>query len=72
MYKYMYDYIPFIFAGVSLIIGLYVIINPKSATKKENRENPDMVDKAKKVGYYFLAFAVFNVLSGIIRLKLNS
>lgn len=34
MYKYMYDYIPFIFAGVSLIIGLYVIINPKSATKK--------------------------------------
>ena len=46
----MYDYMPIIMGIVIIALGLYMVVFPKSATKVENRNNPDAVNRTKKAG----------------------
>ena len=43
----MYDLIPFILGTLTILLGGYMVISPKNATKKELR-NDEIVFKKKK------------------------
>ncbi len=48
----------FVFAGVLGALGLFVIICPKQATKKENRNNEAAVKKVRMTGVLYIIIGV--------------
>lgn len=63
----MYNLMPLLFGGIMFFLGLYMAINPKSATKKELQNDADAVAKIKKNGFIVIACGVVILIIGIIR-----
>ena len=61
--------IPIIFAIIIGAMGLFVVINPKAATKKANRENEAAVKKVRKLGIFYLAVCVILLGTGLMTLE---
>ena len=51
--------VPIIFCVIIGAMGLFVVINPKAATKKANRENEAAVKKVRKLGFFILSSVGF-------------
>ena len=57
--------VPIIFCVIIGAMGLFVVINPKAATKKANRENEAAVKKVRKLGcfqHYFLFYRLWDLI----------
>lgn len=50
-----------IFAGVLGALGLFVLICPKQATKKENRNNEAAVKKVRRLGVLYIVIGLILV-----------
>ena len=61
--------IPIIFAVVIGAMGLFVVINPKAATKKADRENEVAVKKVRRLGIFYLIICVILLGMGIMTLE---
>ena len=48
----MYDLMPLFFCGIMFVLGLIMVINPKSSTKKELQNDAGAVAKTKKKWFY--------------------
>lgn len=62
----MYDYMPIIMGIVIIALGLYMVVFPKSATKVENRNNPDAVNRTKKAGVVEIICGICLILLGYL------
>lgn len=62
----MYEYIPFIAGGAIFVMGVFMFLNPKQATKKEFRASEEQVKKIKKNGIIMSILGVCLVLIGLI------
>ncbi len=64
----MYDYIPFIIGGIFVLLGLFMLIFPKQAVKKENKDSDEEIKKSRRNGIIILVagvvFALINFLRG--------
>ena len=57
----------YIILGTVLIgLGLFMVLCPKQATKKENRENPEAVNKVKKSGIAEIVCGALLVVLGLV------
>ena len=63
----MYNLMPLLFGGIMFFLGLYMVINQKSATKKELQNDADAVAKIKKNGFILIACGIVILIIGIIR-----
>ena len=63
----MYNLMPLLFGGIMFCLGLFMAINPKSATKKELQNDADAVAKIKKNGFILIACGIVILIIGIIR-----
>ena len=61
--------IPIIFGVIIGAMGLFVVINPKAATKKADRENEVAVKKVRKLGFFYLVVCVILLGMGIMTLE---
>ena len=66
----MYEYIPFIIAGVMFLLSVFMIIKPELATKKQFRDNDEIVKKTRKNGFIVLVCAIVLCIIGITKLKM--
>lgn len=62
----MYDLMPIIFGGLMILLGLYMTINPKNATKKELRNDDNVVKKTKKNGFIEILCGIVVIILGIM------
>ncbi|MBQ8949944.1 MAG: hypothetical protein IJ065_02125 [Eubacterium sp.] len=62
----MYDKIPIFLGAVIIILGIYMAIAPKSATKKENRDNEAEVQKVRKNGFIMIAIGIMDIVIWLI------
>ena len=62
----MYDKIPVILGIVCIVLGLFMAIAPKSATKKEFRENEAEVAKVRKNGFIEIGLGILIVVIGLL------
>lgn len=62
----MYNYLPIICGGILLVLGLFMTICPKQATKKEERENEEAVMKTRKNGYVEIACGAIIIIMGLL------
>jgi uncharacterized protein YjeT (DUF2065 family) len=62
----MYDKIPIILGAVIIILGIYMAVAPKSATKKENRDNEAEVQKVRKNGFIMIAIGIMDIVIWLI------
>ena len=62
----MYDKIPIFLPAVIIILGIYMAIAPKSATKKENRDNEAEVQKVRKNGFIMIAIGIMDIVIWLI------
>lgn len=58
--------IPIILAVVFGALGVFILVNPKAATKKENREDEAAVKKVKKMGVAYLIIGVIVLATGLL------
>ena len=63
----MYDLMPLFFGGIMFILGLVMVINPKSSTKKELQNDVSAVAKTKKNGFIVIACGIIVLIIGIIK-----
>ncbi len=62
----MYDKIPVFLGAVILILGLFMAIAPKSATKKEFRDDEDQVKKIRRNGIIMIVLGIAVIIVGLI------
>lgn len=62
----MYNKIPIILGAVIIILGIYMAVAPKSATKKENRDNEAEVQKVRKNGFIMIAIGIMDIVIWLI------
>ena len=63
----MYDLIPFILGTLTILLGGYMVINPKNATKKELRNDENIVKETKKNGFIVIICGIVIILIAISR-----
>ena len=62
----MYDRIPVFLGAVILILGLFMAIAPKSAAKKEFRDDEEQVKKIRRNGIIMLVLGIAVIIVGLI------
>ena len=62
----MYDKIPVFLGAVILILGLFMAIAPKSAAKKEFRDDEDQVKKIRRNGIIMIVLVIAVIIIGLI------
>ncbi|MED9903526.1 MAG: hypothetical protein UFG06_05010 [Lachnospiraceae bacterium] len=62
----MYDYLPYILGGLMALLGLYMVLCPAKATKKELRDSAADVNKTKKSGFVVIGCGVVLVIIGLL------
>ena len=62
----MYDMMPIILGVAMMVIGLYMVIDPVKATKKELREDENAVKKVKRNGFIEIGCGIILIIIGII------
>lgn len=65
----MYNFFPYIIAVVFLLLGIYMIVNPKNATKEEFRNDEEKVAKTKRNGFFMVVLAIIMFVIGVIMPK---
>ena len=58
----MYDYLPYIFAFIFLVLGLFMAFMPKQSVKKEDRNSEEAIKKSKRNGILLIVIAIVFVL----------
>ena len=61
--------IPIIFAVVIGVMGLFVVINPKAATKKADRDDAAAVKKTRKLGVFYFIICGILLVMGLMTLE---
>ena len=62
----MYDMIKIVFALIALGCGIYMVICPKLATKKEMRDDPEVVAKTRKSGIIITVCGILLVVLNVV------
>ena len=63
----MYDLIPFILGTLTILLGVYMVISLKNATKEELRNDEYQVKKTKKNGFIVIICGIVIILVAISR-----
>ena len=63
----MYDLMPCIFGVMMILLGLYMVISPKNATKEELRNDEKVVKKTKRNGFIIIGCGITLIILGIIK-----
>ena len=63
----MYENIPFILGILMGILGLFMTIAPKNATKKENRESEQAIKKTRMLGIIITVIGIVIFVIGFMR-----
>lgn len=64
----MYDLIPFILGTLTILLGGYMVISPNNATKKELRNDENVVKKTKNNGFIVIICGIAIILVAISRI----
>lgn len=60
-----------VFCGIMMLgLGLYMVISPKNATKKEKRDDESAVASIRKRGFIVIACGIVAIVLGVIRVML--
>ena len=66
----MYDLIPCFLGIMMILLGTYMSLNPKKATKEELRNDENIVKKTKKNGFIVIGCGIVLIILGIIKASL--
>ena len=58
----MYEILPYILSACFVLLGLFMVIMPKQATKKSQRESEDVVKKTRRNGFVVIACGIVLLL----------
>lgn len=61
----MYNFFPYIMSVIFLLLGIYMITNPKSATNKDFRNDPKQIAKARRNGFIMVLLSIIIFFVGI-------
>lgn len=58
----MYEILPYILSGCFVLLGLFMAIMPKQATRKNQRESEDVVKKTRRNGFIVIVCGIILLL----------
>lgn len=62
----MYEMIPFLIGAMMLLLGIIIFAAPKSCTRKDKRNNPQEVEKVKRMWWGPIILGFVMLLSGLL------
>lgn len=62
----MYEILPYILSACFVLLGLFMAIMPKQATKKDLRESEDIVQKTRRNGFIVMVCGIILLVIDIV------